>query len=190
MTNPKIFIFPGNGGSHIETDHWYGWLRDELKKVGYEVVAKDMPDPVAASMSIWLPCMESEIKGDDNVILIGHSTGGVAILRYLETHKVFGAILVGVNHTDLGFDDEKRSGYYNDPWMWDKMKSNTTWIAQFASTDDPYINVAEPRFIHEQLDSNYFELSDRGHFMTDQNPVNDTFPEIVNLLKSNYADIG
>lgn len=34
MTKPKIFLFSGNGNSHIDTDNWYAWVRDELKLRG------------------------------------------------------------------------------------------------------------------------------------------------------------
>ncbi len=183
MTKPKIIIIPGNGGSHIATDHWYAWVRDELRGRGYEVIAEDMPDPVAAHANIWLPHIENTVKADANAIIIGHSSGGVAALRYLETHKLRGVIIIGVMHTDLGFEDEKDSGYYDSPWQWDKIKANAGWIVQFASTDDPYIPIAVPHLIHEQLDSEYYELSDRGHYMTDQNPLNKTFPEILEVIK-------
>lgn len=184
MTKPKIIIIPGNGGAHIETDHWYAWVRDELKNKGYEVIAEDMPDPVMARANIWLPHIEQVYKADENTIIIGHSSGGVAALRYLETHKLRGAIVVGINYGDLGDAGEKASGYYDAPWQWDKIKENAGWIAQFASADDPYIPVDQPRLIHEKLNTEYFELSDRGHFMIEQNPLNKTFPEIIELIVS------
>lgn len=49
------------------------------------------------------------------LILIGHSSGAVAILRYLETHRIEGAVIIGVCHTDLGDEKKKISGYYDDP---------------------------------------------------------------------------
>lgn len=183
MNQPKVIIIPGNGGSHLDTDHWYAWVRDELRGRGYEVIAQDMPDPVAAHASIWLPHIEQVFGGDDNTVIIGHSSGGVAVLRYLETHKLRGAIVIGVMHTDLGFDDEKESGYYDAPWQWNQIKANAGWIAQFASTDDPYIPIAEPRLIHEKLDTEYYEFSDRGHYMVEQNPANATFPEIIEIIE-------
>lgn len=184
MTKPKIIIIPGNGDSHIETDNWYAWVRDELKGRGYEVIAEDMPDPVAAHANIWLPHIEKVFKADENTIIIGHSSGGVAVLRYLESHKLLGVIVIGVNYTDLGDEGERESGFYKNPWQWDKIKSNAKWIAQFASTDDPCIPIAEPRFIHDQLDTEYYELSNRGHFMIDHNPLNNTFPEIIEILET------
>ncbi len=182
MSKPKIIIIPGNGDSHIETDNWYAWVRDELRGRGYEVVAEDMPDPVAARANVWLPHIENVLRADANTIIIGHSSGAIAALRYLETHKLRGTIIVGAMYTDLGYEDERESGYYDDPWQWDQIKANAQWVVQFASADDPYIPVAEPRFIHDQLGTEYYELSGRGHFMTDQNPANNTFPEIIQII--------
>lgn len=184
MEKPDIVIIPGNGGSHIETDHWYGWLRDELTNNGYNVTATDMPDPVAAHQNIWLPYIENELIKSPNTIAIGHSTGAVAIMRYLETHKLVGAILIGCNYTDLGFEDEKEAGWYDAPWQWDQIKANANWITQFASNDDPFIPMSEVEHIHTMLGSNLINLPGRGHFMTDHNSLNSTFPEIVEQIIS------
>lgn len=183
MTKPKIFIFPGNGNSHIDTDNWYGWVRDELRERGYEVFARDMPDPLDAHANIWIPYIAEVVGGDENVILIGHSSGAVAILRYLETHKALGSIIVGANYTDLGFPEEKAAGYYSDPWLWKKIKLNAGWITQFCSRDDPYISEMEFRFIHEQLGTKYCEYPGRGHFMVDDNPANNTFKELIEEIE-------
>jgi hypothetical protein len=182
MSLPKIVIIPGNGDSHIETDHWYAWVRDELRGRGYEVVAEDMPDPVAAHADIWIPHIEQVLKADANTIVIGHSSGGVATLRFLETHKLLGAIIIGTNYTDMGEEAEKDSGYYNTPWLWEAIKANVGWIVQFISTDDPYIPTVETQLIHKKLNTEYHELTGRGHFMVDQNPLNNTFPEIVDIM--------
>jgi hypothetical protein len=184
MTKPKIIIIPGNGGSHVDSDHWYASLAGELRGRGYEVVAEDMPDPVAAHANIWLPHIEKVFKADENSIIIGHSSGGVAALRYLENHKLFGAILAGVNYTDFGDEIEKDSGYYDSPWHWDRIKENAGWIVQFSSTDDPYIPITEPRYIHDMLGTEYHELTDRGHFMIGHNPLNNTYPEIIKIVES------
>ena len=158
-------------------------MRDELKGRGYEVIAEDMPDPVAAHANVWLPHIDQVLKADQNTIIIGHSSGAVATLRYLENHKLLGAIIIGTNYTDMGEESEKESGYYTAPWQWEKIKSNARWIVQFISSDDPYIPKDETKLIHEKLNTEYHELTGRGHFMTDQNPLNSTFPEILDVLE-------
>lgn len=184
MQLPTIVIIPGNGNSHIDTDNWYAWVRDELQKSGFPVVATDMPDPVEARMKFWLPYITNHLITDHNSIVIGHSSGAVATLRYLEHQHVLGAVLVGCNYTDLGYEDEKASGWYDAPWEWGTIKSNANWIVQFHSDNDPFITLAEPQFIQKQLDSDLRIIPNRGHFMTDHNPINTSFPELVALIKS------
>lgn len=181
---PKVILLPGNGGASPIKDLWFPWVTKELTKWGLEVMAKEMPDPQMAHMDIWLPFIKDELKADEISIIIGHSSGGVAALRYLEENKLVGAAVVGVNYTDLGYPEEKEAGWYDKPWRWDKIKANAQWVAQFASTDDPFIPIREPRFIHEQINSEYFEFTDRGHFMVEHNPINNTFPELIDIIKS------
>ena len=177
---PKIIILPGNGNTDMG-EIWFPWVREQLTSKGFEVIAENMPDPEMAHMNIWLPHVINKFKADQNTIIIGHSTGGVAVLRLLESHKLLGAIVIGVNHTDLGYPEEKESGYYDQPWQWGKMKANAQWIVQFCSQDDPYIPIKEPRYIHEQIDSEYHEFVDRGHFGS-EHEQSKTFPELIEVI--------
>jgi hypothetical protein len=61
-------------------------------------------------------------------IVIGHSSGAVAALRLLEENKLLGAILVSACYTDLGDENEKRSGYYSTEWKWDQIRNNADFI--------------------------------------------------------------
>jgi pimeloyl-ACP methyl ester carboxylesterase len=128
------------------------------------VVNRTFPDNVKARARFWLPFLE-ELGAGEDTILIGHSSGAVAAMRYAETHRLAGSILVGVCHTDLGDSGEAASGYYSLPWQWQRIRDNQPWIAIFNSRDDPHIPVAEPRFVAAQLQCSYFEFEDRGHFV-------------------------
>jgi uncharacterized protein len=171
----KALILPGNGNCDINS-MWYSYVKSELEKRGYEVIAENMPDPELARSEFWLPFMEEKLGGDRNVLLIGHSSGAVAIQRYLETHACHTAVLVGTCHTDLNEESERLSGYYDAPWDWDAMKKNAKRIIIFASTDDPFISVSEPQFIAKQLDADYREFTDQGHFQDEE------FPELISAL--------
>lgn len=177
----KIIIIPGNGDTRIEEHNWYAWLRDQLLAKGIEVIAENMPDPVLAHKDIWLPHIENVFKADEETIIVGHSSGGVAGLRYLEAHKLKGLVAIGVNYTDLGYKEEAESGYYDTLWEWQKIKQNAEWIMQFCSQDDPYIPIDQPRFIHEQLSSEYHEYTDKGHFGSPDRDMKKC-PEILEIL--------
>jgi predicted alpha/beta hydrolase family esterase len=116
--------------------------------------------------------------GSDNVILIGHSSGAEAAMRYMEKYKVVGTILVSACWTDLGNDNETISGYYSRPWAWSDIHSNAQWIVQFGSTDDPFIPIEEMRLVAKEIGTEYIEYTKHGHFMTR------TFPELMDQFKS------
>jgi asparaginyl-tRNA synthetase len=58
-------------------------------------------------MKYWFPYFEDELNISENDIVVGHSSGALAIMKYAETHKLGGSVLVGTYYTDLGYEDEK-----------------------------------------------------------------------------------
>ena len=174
--NLKVIFIPGNGNDNSE-DRWRPYLKDELEKLSVPFTNVDFPDPILASMNIWLPFL-NELGANENTILIGHSSGAEAAMRYAENNKIFGTVLISACYTDLGLQNEKEAGYYNEPWQWDKIKNNQNWIIQFHSTDDPFIPIEEARFVHEQLDTEYYEFNDRKHF-----GYGKEFPELMEALR-------
>jgi predicted alpha/beta hydrolase family esterase len=172
----KVIILPGNGNSH-PNDCRYQFVQLELQKIGYEVILEQMPDAELARASYWIPRLVDKIQQQEDVILIGHSSWAEAILKYLEQYKVKGAVLVWAQYTDLGIDTEKQSEYYDTTRKRDNIKANAWFILQFASVDDPYIPIDEAHTIRDQLQTEYYEFTDKGHFMQHD------FPELIQALK-------
>jgi len=173
----KVVIIHGNGGCTAQS-YWLPWLKTELEKKGIAVFVPTMPDNIQAKSSIWLPYMRDTLKCDQDTIIIGHSSGAVAAMRYAELYKLKGSVLVGACYADLGYESERISGYYDNPWLWDKIKANQEWIAQLSSTDDPYIPIQQAHHIQKNLDAQYLEFTDQGHFQ------NQDIPELVSLILS------
>lgn len=176
----KSIFIQGNGGGTSQ-DNWFPYLKSELEKININVIARDFPDSFLAREIYWLPFIK-KLGADENTILIGHSSGAVAAMRFAEKNKIIGSILVGACYTDMGIEEEKQSGYYNRPWDWENIKNNQKWIVQFASIDDPFIPVREARYINKNLDTEYYEYKDEGHFGSGDSPKK-TFPEIVKIIK-------
>jgi predicted alpha/beta hydrolase family esterase len=171
---PDVVLIHGNGGC-TAADFWLPWVERELAGLGLDVVNRTFPDNVKARARYWLPFLE-ELGADDRTVLIGHSSGAVAALRYAESHRIRGSVLVSVCHTDLGDAGERASGYFSAPWDWERIRAHQEWIGIFHSADDPHIPVAEPRFVAARLGASFFELADRGHF------IDSTFPELVQFV--------
>ena len=176
----KVILIHGNGNTWPKKN-WFPYVEKRLKQAGIKVIFKHFPDPIKARAKFWLPFI-TKLGADENTILVGHSSGAVATMRYAEKHKILGSILVGVCHTDLGEPSETISRYYDKPWHWDKIKKNQKWIVQFSSTDDPHIPIREPRFIHKMLNTEYYESKTEGHFSSSDGKTK--FPEIVAIIKN------
>jgi len=172
----KAIIVPGNGGDK-PGDKWFPYVKEKLEKLGIETINTEFPDPVIARKEYWLPFLK-ELNANENTILIGHSSGAVAAMRYAENNKIFGSALMGVYTEHFNNEREKQSGYFDSPWNWDAIKNNQKWVIVFASTDDPFIPITMPREIRDRLKAEYHEFSDRGHWS--QNKI----PELVETLKA------
>jgi len=137
---PDVILIHGNGGC-TAADIWLPWVERELTRLGLNVVNRTFPDNVRARAAVWLPFIE-ELGAGDNTILIGHSSGAVAAMRHAETHRLLGSILVGVCYTDLGDGGEAASGYYRDPWQWERIRENRSGS---PSTTRPTIRTSPSR---------------------------------------------
>lgn len=177
----RVVLLHGNGDTR-GTDQWFPYIKSALEKLGVTCIAPDLPDNILARKKYWFPFFSDTLKLGPDDIVVGHSSGALAILKYAEDHKIGASVLVGTYHTDLGYEDERTSGYFDSPWDWEKIKANQKWTAIFASTDDPYIPIAQPQFIRDKLGSEYFEFTDQGHFGTETDPKLE-FPELLAFLK-------
>lgn len=176
----KVILIHGNGGSWPKRN-WLPTVTKKINKLGIKAIFKRFPDPVLARAKYWLPFIK-KLGADENTILVGHSSGAVAAMRYAEKNKILGSILVAGCYTDLGVQSEKVSRYYDKPWNWKAIKKNQKWIAQFASIDDPHIPIKESRFIHKKLSTEYYEYKSQGHFSSDEGKKE--FPKIISIIKS------
>jgi predicted alpha/beta hydrolase family esterase len=181
----RVVLLHGNGGG-TGKDQWFPYIKREIEKLGFVCEAPDLPDPVLARAEYWLPYFKDVLKLGPDDVIVGHSSGALSILKYAENNKIGASILVGTYYTDLGYEDEKTSGYFDTPWQWDKIKASQQWTAIFASTDDPYIPIEEPKYIRDKLGSEYFEFTDRGHFGQVSVPTLE-FPELLDFLKRKLA---
>jgi uncharacterized protein len=177
MEVSNVIILPGNGCYDVTDSNWYFNLEQDLKKLKYKVMLKNMPDPFVAREIYWIPFIEKDLQANENSIIIGHSSGAVAAMRYAETHKVKAIFLVSACWTDLGIENEKNSGYYSRDWEWEKIKKNCEKIVQLHSKNDPFIPMEESDHIHKNLNSEYYVFEKLGHFMFED------FPQLVEIFK-------
>lgn len=171
----KAMILHGSGGC-TKGHFWYASVAEGLRRAGIEVVLENMPDADLARRKYWIPFVTEKLLHEKRRILIGHSSGTVAALRFVEEHTADVVALVAAYHTDLGIEAERVSGYFDEPWDWDRIRENTGKILIFASTDDPFIPIEEPRFVRDRLCAEYIEFENKEHF------CGSSFPELADAV--------
>ncbi len=160
---------------------WAVWLKQKLDSRGYATHFETMPDPELARRDIWLPYLANDVKVGPTDVIIGWSSGAVAAMRYAETHKILGSILISPCYTDLGDSSEKQSGYYDDPWKWNAIKTNQKKIALVFGDNDPFIPQSEFAYIAVHIGPDKLKIPGAGHFMDRQD-----LPEVLRYIESTY----
>jgi len=134
---------------------WYPWAKKQLESLGYTVSVPDMLDTENPKLENWLPQLQKLVgEPDENLLLIGHSIGSVAILRYLETleanQKVNKAVLVAGFTDDLGFD--KLTNFFKTPLDLAKIKiKSKNGFVIIQSDNDPYVPMRFAEQLRDEL---------------------------------------
>jgi hypothetical protein len=64
-----------------------------------------------------------------------------------------GIVLVAPCYTAMNYTSEQKSGWYDDPWLWDSIRANSGFITQFSSTNDRLIPWDEHQHVADNLHS-------------------------------------
>lgn len=177
---PRIIFLHGNETTHW-SQSWAGWLKTELEKAGYETFFETMPDSIFARAEYWLPFIEEYIQAGENDVIVGWSSGAVAAMRYAEDHTLAGSVLISPTYTDLGDEIESMSGYFDQPWQWEKIRTNQDNIALITGDNDPFIPQEEFDFIAQKLNPTRIKLPQGGHFIEQE-----SFPRLLDYIKDRY----
>ena len=80
------------GPSH----NWFPWLTEKLTKDGYMVLNMSMPNPNTPEKSTWVKHLQDHIQPNNNTVIVSHSIGCMATLRYLEklSTKIRATVLI------------------------------------------------------------------------------------------------
>jgi predicted alpha/beta hydrolase family esterase len=154
--NKRVFLVHGWEGSPDKG--WRPWLKAELEKRGYKVVALSMPNPVNPTRNTWIAHLVKkigEVSGSD--YFVGHSLGCITILRYLESlrnnQKVGGVVLVAGFGHDLEYPDYKGelSSFFDTPINWEKIKMGGRKFIAIHSDNDPWVPLKHNDLFKEKL---------------------------------------
>jgi predicted alpha/beta hydrolase family esterase len=166
---------------------WLPWLKAELEKRGYDVSLPSMPHPERPIIPEWIGFIANLVgEPDGKTVMIGHSLGCQAVLRYLETIGdagksvektvlVAGSFPVGMSPEEA----ERKAGGEKTllPWFTlgvdpKKVKKAAGKCTVILSEDDPYISVGRAKAVFQaSLDATIIVEHGKGHFNEDDGVI-------------------
>ncbi len=171
------------------TNHWYPYTKTVLERRGFSVTPLVMPEPNYPEMEERIAAVHrflAESK-DGDTYLIGHSVGGISILKALESlpkelKKVSGAVFVaalidhlGFKHSDLGHTEHPERGeelvfgsFFPNGAKPDfrKISKNLRQADVIVSDNDPYIPLSHGETIARELKAAHTTLHGMDHMST------------------------
>ncbi len=165
--NRRVVIIHGWGAT--PHDHWFPWLSRELEAQGYAASVPAMPDTEKPDRDAWVSAIADTVgTPDEDTILVGHSIGTVAILRYLESlpmgTRIAGAVLVA---GFLEADDSELETFFRSPFDYDRIKNACSAVVAIESDDDPHVPPGSGALIEEKLGAQLVTLHHAGHMNTE-----------------------
>lgn len=150
-------------------DCWFPWLKHELEKRGFAVRVPRMPNPAAPEVKKWV-AMITQVIGtpDGRTILVGHSLGVIALLRYLETLQrgagVAGLISVAGRVIGKPYKRYGVSSFFQSPIRWNILKRRAQKFIGIYSIDDPLVSTENGRILEHKLGAKLILERNKGHF--------------------------
>jgi uncharacterized protein len=170
----RVYIIHGWDGSPEEP--MLQWLKSAYEKKGYEAMVPAMPDSAVPKIDSWVKKLKDTITAGGDTILIGHSIGCQAILRYLETLPagivVASAILIAP-WMALDMRTIKEEGEEGveiaRPWMetpidFPKVRSHIRNAVAIFSDNDPYVPLDQKEIFEKELGAEIVIEHAKGHF--------------------------
>jgi predicted alpha/beta hydrolase family esterase len=186
MNSKRVFLIHGWAGS--PKGGWFDWLKIELEKKGFTVIAPQMPNAETPKIGEWVPFLSEVIKEpQEGDFFVGHSIGCQTIIRYLESispKKVGGAVFVAgwFNLKGLeGPDEEKLAS----PWVvlpidFEKVKATTNKFLALLSDNDPYVPLGDETIFEKKMGAKVIIEHNRGHFSGEDGSFE--IPEVLKFI--------
>lgn len=178
----RALILHGTDGS--PQSNWFPWLKQKLEGEGYEVWAPELPDNHTPNRHTYNEYLFSSGWDFTNSIVVGHSSGAVAVLNLLMDDRcphIRLGVMVGAWATNEGdMSDVQHQAYesaglskgqfkYTFPpegFDFDLIRSKADRLAFLHGDDDPYCPLEQAQWLAKNLGADIKVIQHGGHLGT------------------------
>ena len=172
----RAYIVHGWEGTPQEG--WFPWLKERLQAKGFEVVVPQMPEANNPKIGPWVAKLQETItEPDSQTILIGHSIGCQAIMRYLELLPVgvkIGRCVFVAGFFKLKWLEADEEWEVAKPWLetpldTKKILTHCSIFKTIFSDNDQFVSVDQADDFKKRLQAEVVMLHQRKHFSGSEN---------------------
>jgi hypothetical protein len=166
--NKAILVHGWDGGVD---KNWFPWLNKELIDIGYSVQPLSMPDPASPQRRSWVKHLQDHVIVNKKTILIAHSIGCIAVIRYLETiPEIPKAIILVAPFVNNEHDYKTVRSFFHGPIDWAKIRKCKN-IHTIYSDDDPFVSIWQKSVFEDEANATTRLVCGSGHFDGDKLPI-------------------
>lgn len=153
-------------------DHWFGWLREELRGDGITVDIPALTDPVPAGPHAWMASAQRAVgHPDEQTAVVTHSFGCIGALRALD--RVPDPWTLGALVVVAGFSAPLPALPELDPFASQapdlpRTVARTRHRAVFLSDRDTWVPPRLTRELGDQLAAEQILVPGAGHFLAEE----------------------
>lgn len=184
----RFLVLHGTGSS--SKGNWFPWLKSELESLGHEVWVPDLPDADRPNIQKYNELVLNSGWDFNDCVVIGHSSGAVALLGLLqalpEGVRINTAVFAGVFTKRLSESPswEMLRELFKKPFDFEAIKQKADKFIFVHSGDDPICDINEAKSLHAKIGGKFVELNGKGHFITRLDPSMTEFPELLEVIKT------
>ena len=162
-------------------ERWKDTLGEKLGS-DFEIIAPQMPSQKNAKYSEWKLWFEKVIPYmEDNVVIVGHSLGGIFVAKYLSENdlskKILATYLIAAPYNDEA--SEYSLADFVLPNTLEKFGKQGGKIFIYQSKDDTLVPfVSAEKYAKDLPKATLFAFEDKGHFLQEE------FPEFIDSIKN------
>lgn len=186
----NALILHGTGGNSKE--NWFGWLKKQLEDDGWQVWVPDLPQADKPNIERYNQYLltNTKLQLNKDSIIIGHSSGAVAILGLLEALPDNIAIdtcyLVGAFKDDLNW--EALEELFLKPFNFEKIKTKAKRFVFIHSDNDPYCPLEHAKYLSAKLGGELIIVPGQKHFSVGtMGEAYTKFPLLLEKIRGYYG---
>lgn len=186
----KVYIIHGFGG--VPNGGWLPWLMLELGKRNIWACALPMPNSNDPIQTEWTAFMHSLIgEPDKNIFIIGHSLGGPAVLRYMESLEINihlgGVVLVSSFIEPLNIDEpdsdfRKIDNFVVPEINLENIRNIPNKMIVLHGKKDTVVPFSHSEKIAQKMNCEIVLIPEGDHFSQKTEPICYEFPEALEAL--------